>query len=686
MVKMKLTKLKTFSRTLAGKVAIFGAVTALVAANFGPIMRAFAAQPPSQDYAILAFQNVNNIPDESNVDEINVGLQNGSLRIAGSGLYSNEGSTVYAPAGSQVLLDVNGTGEYEGRLWVDGQQNGSTHTLTDLVSNGVVNIDVEFIQAGVGPEPQEGNTEAVVRLRGSEGSYDEIRYDENGEEIDRTQKSYSETYIETSFAINNGMPFQMMPEDAVENTSYSETTYRYNSEEGDDTVDINIETRWHMRFVDTIIINNHPYQVSDFINYDDRDSYLEHYNGQMVGFVIENVAKADVYDIEVKVEKSEHTWIGTFLWTADPGQEWEVERDGDGRLLKDEDGNYIYVLDENGERKPSPNYIGHSRIEPVAVSYELSGKTYSCNLDTDTCFIMVNPEEEDAEIEYEMQCSISEDEECGIPYTEYGVDPEVEYDDGSLTVPANSRVTMRIIPDYGYQVMNVNMSELEVSDDGIGEFTFTVPEGAAYFVADVVEMEDTVKVATDLVSEGTISLGDDQTTLDHGSAQLNVADVELNAEDIEGFAEAAEGYEVKNYLDISLFNITCKGAEVCTGTDEDAWVDQIKDLNEPATITLQLGEGVDGNEIVIVHQKHDGTYEVIPTIYDPETHTITFTTTSFSNYAIASRTVESPDTGSFTGDGGLSETNGVLAAIVTAVIVTGAAMVVAIKFSSRREK
>ena len=121
-------------------------------------------------------------------------------------------------------------------------------------------------------------------------------------------------------------------------------------------------------------------------------------------------------------------------------------------------------------------------------------------------------------------------------------------------------------------------------------------------------------------------------------------------------------------------------------TEIDELNRQIKDLNEPATITLQLEEGVDGNEIVIVHQKHDGTYEVIPTTYDPETHTITFTTTSFSNYAIASRTVESPETGAFTGDSGSSETNRVLAAITTAVIVAGAAIIAATKFLNRREK
>ena len=58
----------------------------------------------------------------------------------------------------------------------------------------------------------------------------------------------------------------------------------------------------------------------------------------------------------------------------------------------------------------------------------------------------------------------------------------------------------------------------------------------------------------------------------------------------------------------------------------------------------QLEILIDGNSVVIVHQKHDGTYEIIPTTYDPVTHTLTFKTSSFSNYAIASTTVATANT------------------------------------------
>ena len=46
---------------------------------------------------------------------------------------------------------------------------------------------------------------------------------------------------------------------------------------------------------------------------------------------------------------------------------------------------------------------------------------------------------------------------------------------------------------------------------------------------------------------------------------------------------------------------------------------------------------MEGNEAVVVHEKNDGTYEMIPTVYDASSNTVTFKTSSFSNYAVASK-------------------------------------------------
>lgn len=521
-----------------------------------------------------------------------------------------------------------------------------------------------WVDRGDEPEPQ-GDTDATLRLRGGDGEWT------RGDDV----FSYAETYPEVSVSINGGwfwrapVPVNEMGEPVV--PEYIEDTYIYYSDPEDETVDMTFETLWHYRLVDTIVINGTSYTVADYINYDDQEDWWNHYSGQTVGFMIEGVAKADVYDITVKArerltDQGEQDWAGNFLWTADPEQEWEKDCYFDGEQDVCE-----YRLDDEGNRIPGRDYIGHSSLSLVAVEYTVGNTTYACNADTLICAWWPVDDEENVE-----SCSL-EDPECAVPYIEFN-SGNGEYDDGSLVIPAGASVTMRIIPDYGYQVMNVNMvGGVETNDDGVGEFTFTVPGGAAYFVADVVEMEDTVVADAEAVTDGAIDLGDGQTTIDHGTAQLEVNDVDLSDEDIAGFEDAAGDYNISTYLDISLYNITCKGGETCDRNATDAWVDQIHDLNEAATITLQLADDVDGNEIVIVHQKHDGTYEVIPTIYDPVAHTLTFTTSSFSNYAIASKTV-APDTGAFTGEAGAKIAIGAMA-LIAATTVAGAIMVVVYK-------
>ena len=581
---------------------------------------------------------------------------------------------VFYTKGTSVEFVANPTQGYVPELWINGQMEQlspeGTYVKNDLQIGG--EFEPEFVfRDDAEPGPQ-GNTDAILRVRGGEGSFDDSIYDDEGNLIEERIVQYADTYTEGSFSINDGWFYQLSPEDAVDGTNYSQANYRYNDDPESDTVTLGFASLWHMRYVDSITVNNVNYNIP--INYDDQVSYLTHYGGQMVTFDIE-VPKANdnIYDIVVKIGRSEHTWIGNFLWTADPEQQYEKDCHWD-----DETGADVCEIryDEEGNPIPGRDYIGNSSMTLLEVSYTVGGVYYHCSAREDNAYCEWYPVDDEENI---TVCNPYDDDNCMIPFLEFD-SGDGEYDDGSLVVPAGATITMRVIPDYGYQLVNVNMADLEVSDDGIGEFTFTVPEGAAYFVADVVEAGDFVNAETDLVTEGSIDLGEGQTTLSHGSARLDVKDVDLSDEDIAGFEGAAEGYEIKNFLDISLFNVTCKGTEVCVGSDEDSWTEQVQDLNEPATITLQLEDGVDGNEIVIVHQKHDGTYEVIPTVYDPETNTLTFTTSSFSNYAIASRTVTedgdasngttgTPDTGRFTAENGVvavSIFSGVMAVVLMA--------------------
>ena len=231
---------------------------------------------------------------------------------------------------------------------------------------------------------------------------------------------------------------------------------------------------------------------------------------------------------------------------------------------------------------------------------------------------------------------------ANLPYLQYNEADNGAYNE--IMLPTGTKVTLKLMPNAGHQLTSftVNGGVFEAQEE-VGVYSFESVSGNFHLGAHFTAVDDAVATEAEAVESGTITLGDGE--IDNGTARLDVKDVDLDAEDVAEFEDAAGDYKVKTYLDISLFQTIYKG------TATDTWDEQIRELEGEATITLKLDEGIDGNEIVIVHQKHDGTYEVIPTTYDPVNHTITFKTSSFSNYAIATKTVGTPDTGIMTAEG-----------------------------------
>lgn len=180
------------------------------------------------------------------------------------------------------------------------------------------------------------------------------------------------------------------------------------------------------------------------------------------------------------------------------------------------------------------------------------------------------------------------------------------------------------LQEYLSQMVNANdgdqFNDIKYHYDG---------NGNAHLGAHFTPVADRVHSSSDKVKDGTIELGGKE--INSGSVVLSVGDVTLSNEQLTNFEETANGYEISSFLDIKLDQVIYKGSET------DVWSNELKELNNEATITLQLEKGVNGNEVVIVHEKHDGTYEIIPAVYNAETNTITFKTSSFSNYAIASK-------------------------------------------------
>ncbi len=202
---------------------------------------------------------------------------------------------------------------------------------------------------------------------------------------------------------------------------------------------------------------------------------------------------------------------------------------------------------------------------------------------------------------------------------------------GWASIVPGSKVILRLKPNYGYQLTSIKINdEILVARKEQSTFEYIMPNTNVHICGIFEKVDDKVNAESSKVKNGTIELGGKE--INSGSVVLSVNDVELNNEQISNFEKNANGYNISSYLDINLSQVIYKG------TASSFWENELKDLDNPAKITLNLEEGINGNEVVIVHEKHDGTYEIIPTTYNKETNTITFATTSFSNYAIASKT------------------------------------------------
>ena len=295
---------------------------------------------------------------------------------------------------------------------------------------------------------------------------------------------------------------------------------------------------------------------------------------------VNGITKASHYDIaiEARYPNSDEEFMSNFLWDYNP----EGYTGPDDKILH---GTLTFVKAEYG---------GHTYTTPEQVN-ALGG-----------VYIWRDAERKD---------SYTDDRE--------GV--------GEAQFPKGTMLTVKIIPDSGYQLVNfgLNGTPFEPQEE-IGTYTFEVKSGPFHLQAEIAAVDDKVNAISEKVSAGEITIGDED-SMSVGTARLDVKDVELDDEQISNFEEAAEGYNVDSYLDISLYNTVYKGSE------EQSWDTKVDELDNDAEIVLQLEDNVNGQDIVVVHETHDGKYEIIETEYIEDQNAIVFNTDSFSNYAIATK-------------------------------------------------
>ena len=204
---------------------------------------------------------------------------------------------------------------------------------------------------------------------------------------------------------------------------------------------------------------------------------------------------------------------------------------------------------------------------------------------------------------------------------------------GWIPVMPGWTVQFEFFPEYGYQLTGITLNEQPMDASNVAnQYTVKIPDANLHFGATFTKTSDVVKPGTTKVTEGNIQLG---SALKGGSAQLTINDANVSAEKTAAFQAAAGDYTVGAILDVDFYNVFYKGKD----DPNDVWSNQIDELDADAIISVKLAEGINADDIVIVHNIHDGTdFEVLQIIsYDPETRILTFKAKSFSNFAIATK-------------------------------------------------
>lgn len=203
---------------------------------------------------------------------------------------------------------------------------------------------------------------------------------------------------------------------------------------------------------------------------------------------------------------------------------------------------------------------------------------------------------------------------------------------GHIAVEAGKQVTVRLTPDYGYQLKGVSLNggvtlapQAEVST-----FTFTMPDTNVHFKGIFTQTQDEIKTSGTKVSSASVENGANAAL--SGNLRLTVEDSDANTTNALAQVENAVSAEAVN---LTLDQIVSKG-------DGTNWENPVTQFDQPVKMKLQVADydTVAGYEVV---REHNGNLTKLTTSVS-ENGTLTFETNQFSTYFIV-KTAKKADNG-----------------------------------------
>lgn len=203
---------------------------------------------------------------------------------------------------------------------------------------------------------------------------------------------------------------------------------------------------------------------------------------------------------------------------------------------------------------------------------------------------------------------------------------------GHIAVEAGKQVTVRLTPDYGYQLTDVTLNggvtlapQAEVST-----FTFTMPDTNVHFKGIFKQTQDEINTSGTKVFSASVENG--ANAAPSGNLRLTVEDSDANTTNALAQVENAVSAEAVN---LTLDQIVSKG----NGTN---WENPVTQFGQPVKMNLKVVDYDTAAGYAVVRE-HDGNLTKLTTSVS-ENGTLTFETNQFSTYFIV-KTAKKADNG-----------------------------------------
>ena len=203
---------------------------------------------------------------------------------------------------------------------------------------------------------------------------------------------------------------------------------------------------------------------------------------------------------------------------------------------------------------------------------------------------------------------------------------------GHIAVEAGKQVTVRLTPDYGYQLKGVSLNGgvTLAPQDEVSTFTFTMPDTNVHFKGIFTQTQDEIKTSGTKVSSASVENG--ANAAPSGNLRLTVEDSDANTTNALAQVENAVSAEAVN---LTLDQIVSKG-------DGTNWENPVTQFGQPVKMNLKVVDYDTAAGYAVVRE-HDGNLTNLPTSVS-EDGTLTFETNQFSTYFIV-KTAKKADNG-----------------------------------------